>query len=501
MSLSNSLPLLILGSSLVPGLVIFMLREDSHRLRTTLNLVGATAKLALVGVMIWGVFHEQLYETRWTLAPGLDLVLHADALSVLFVSLSTLLWLVTTVYAIGYLEDAPHRSRFFGFFSLCVTATVGLALAGNLFTFVIFYELLTLATYPLVAHKGTPASVRGARIYLAYTLAGGMLLLIGAVWLRTIAGPLDFVQGGVLADIDNLDAWSLRWIFMLLIVGLGVKAALVPLHGWLPQAMVAPAPVSALLHAVAVVKAGAFGIVRVVYDVFGVEFAASLGVLSVLGVMAAVTIIYGSVKALSQDHLKKRLAYSTVSQVSYIALGTAILGPLATVGGVVHLVHQGVMKITLFFAAGNYAENLGIHRVSEMNGVGRRMPGTTLAFTVAALGMIGIPPAAGFVSKWYLGLGALEAGVAHWVLPVLIASSLLNAAYFLPILYRAWFRPLPTVWPAEQPRSGRWEMSGALLWPPVITAVLALAAGLFAAAPYSPLEWAVLIAAREYRYD
>lgn len=499
MNLSNSLPLLILGSSLVPGLVIFLLREDSHRLRTTLNLVGATAKLALAGVMIWGVFHEQLYETRWALAPGLDLVLHADALSVLFVGLSTLLWLVTTVYAIGYLENAPHRSRFFGFFSLCVTATVGLAMAGNLFTFVIFYELLTLATYPLVAHKGTPAAVRGARIYLAYTLAGGMLLLIGAVWLRTIAGPLDFVQGGVLADIDNLDAWSLRWIFMLLIVGLGVKAALVPLHGWLPQAMVAPAPVSALLHAVAVVKAGAFGIVRVVYDVFGVEFAASLGVLSVLGVMAAVTIIYGSVKALSQDHLKKRLAYSTVSQVSYIALGTAILGPLATVGGVVHLVHQGVMKITLFFAAGNYAENLGIHRVSEMNGVGRRMPGTTLAFTVAALGMIGIPPAAGFVSKWYLGLGALEAGVAHWVLPVLIASSLLNAAYFLPILYRAWFRPPPTVWPAEQPRSGRWEMPGALLWPPVVTAVLALAAGLFAAAPYSPLEWAELIAAREYR--
>jgi multicomponent Na+:H+ antiporter subunit D len=188
-----------------------------------------------------------------------------------------------------------------------------------------------------------------------------------------------------------------------------------------------------------------------------------------------------------------------VSQVSYIALGTAILGPLATVGGVVHLVHQGVMKITLFFAAGNYAENLGIHRVSEMNGVGRRMPGTTLAFTVGALGMIGIPPVAGFVSKWYLGLGALEAEVGLWVLPVLIASSLLNAAYFLPILYRAWFRYPPTVWPAEQPRSGRLEMSGALLWPPVITAVLALAAGLFAAAPYSPLEWAELIAVREYR--
>ncbi len=238
----------------------------------------------LVGVMIWGVFHEQIYETRWTLAPGLDLVLHADALSVLFVTLSTVLWLVTTVYAIGYLENAPHRSRFFGFFSLCVTATVGLALAGNLFTFVIFYELLTLATYPLVAHKGTPEAVRGARIYLTYTLAGGVLLLVGAVWLRTLAGPLDFAQGGILADIAGLDPATLSWIFLLLIAGLGVKAALVPLHGWLPQAMVAPAPVSALLHAVAVVKAGAFGIVRVVYDVYGVEFAASLGLLPPLGV-------------------------------------------------------------------------------------------------------------------------------------------------------------------------------------------------------------------------
>jgi multicomponent Na+:H+ antiporter subunit D len=215
--------------------------------------------------------------------------------------------------------------------------------------------------------------------------------------------------------------------------------------------------------------------------------------------VAAVTIIYGSVRALSQDHLKKRLAYSTVSQVSYIALGTAIVGPLATIGGMVHLGHQGLMKITLFFAAGNYAETLGIHKVSEMNGVGRRMPGTTLAFTIGALGMIGIPPVAGFVSKWYLGLGAVEVGAAAWVMPVLIASSLLNAAYFLPILYRVWFRESAREWPVHPRHSGRLETHAFLLWPPVITAALALAAGLFAAAPYSPLEWAEIIAAREYR--
>lgn len=500
MTSGSWLPVLIVLSSLIPGLVIFLLPEKEHRTRTTLNLIGAVIKLLFVGMMIWGVFHGSTYESRLTIAPGLDLVLHTDELSVLFVTLSSVLWLVTTIYAIGYLEGAPHRSRFFGFFSLCVTATVGLALAGNLFTFVVFYEILTLATYPLVAHKGSPEAVRGARIYLAYTLTGGMFLLIGAIWLRTLAGPLEFAQGGILADIPGLDPSTLGWIFLLLMIGLGVKAALVPLHGWLPQAMVAPAPVSALLHAVAVVKAGAFGIVRVVYDVYGVEFADSLNLLGPLAVAASVTIIYGSVRALSQDHLKKRLAFSTVSQVSYIALGTAIVGPIATIGGMVHLVHQGLMKITLFFAAGNYAETLGIHKVSEMNGVGWRMPGTTIAFTIGALGMIGIPPVAGFISKWYIGLGAVEAQAAHWVMPVLIGSSLLNAAYFLPILYRAWFGR-ETVAPRTGPMGnlkGR-ETHAFLYWPPVITAILALAAGLFAYAPYSPLEWAQLIATREYR--
>ena len=492
------LPVLVVASSLLPGLVIFFLREGSHRLRTVLNLLGAILKLVLVGILVWGVFHEHTYESRWTLAPGLDLVLHADTLSVLFVTLSTVLWLVTTVYAIGYLENAPHRSRFFGFFSLCVSATVGLALAGNLFTFVIFFELLTLVTYPLVAHRGTPEAVRGARIYLAYTLGGGMLLLIGTVWLHVLAGPTAFVEGGILSSLPAEYHPQLKIIFLLLIMGLGVKAALVPLHGWLPRAMVAPAPVSALLHAVAVVKAGAFGIVRVVYDVYGVNFTDQLGLLTGLGIAAAITIVYGSLMALFQDNLKKRLAYSTVSQVSYIALGTAILGPIGTIGGIVHLVHQGIMKITLFFTAGNYAETLGIHKISEMNGVGRRMPATTLAFTVAALGMIGVPPVAGFVSKWYLGLGALEAGMASWVMPVLITSSVLNAAYFLPVLYRAWFREPGPAWPAEHIPAARFETSAALLWPPVVTAMLALAAGVFAAAPYSPLEWATLIAHREY---
>jgi multicomponent Na+:H+ antiporter subunit D len=269
------------------------------------------------------------------------------------------------------------------------------------------------------------------------------------------------------------------------------------LHGWLPKAMVAPAPVSALLHAVAVVKAGAFGIARVVYDVYGVEFSATLNVLWPLAILASFTILYGSIRALFQDGLKKRLAYSTVSQVSYIALGIATFGPIATVGGVVHLVHQGIMKITLFFCAGNLAETLNIHRISEMQGVGRRMPWTMAAFTVGALGMIGVPPIAGFISKWYLANGALSAN-QDWVLWVLAASSLLNAAYFLPIVYIAWFKEPAGPW-QEGHTHAKYETPPSLLIPPLITAAAALLFGLLAAATVSPLNWAELIAAREYR--
>lgn len=494
---SALLPLAILLSSLVPGLIIFALPEERHLTRTVLNLAGAFSKLSLVGVLFLGVFAGQEFEFRLPLLPGMDLVLHVDALSLLFLVLSAFLWFVTTIYAIGYLEDSPHRSRFFGFFSLCVSATTGIAMAGDLVSFVIFYEILTVTTYPLVVHRGTPEALRAGRIYLTYTLCGGALLLVATVWLRALAGPLDFVATGTLSVLDPSLHPTLKLIFVLLIAALGVKAALVPLHPWLPVAMVAPAPVSALLHAVAVVKAGAFGIMRVVYDVFGIEFAASLGLLKPLAAVAAVTILYGSLRALAQDDLKRRLAYSTVSQVSYIILGIAVVGPLATIGGLVHLVHQGMMKITLFFCAGNLAETLGIHKISEMAGVGRRMPWSMAAFTIAALGMIGVPPTVGFVSKWYLALGSLEAH-QPWVLLVLVISTLLNAAYFLPILYSAWFGTPPHAWPHEHLGSDRRETTWALLLPPLLTALLVVLLGLFASAPFSPLQWVKLIAAREY---
>ncbi len=488
------LPLAILSTSLFTGVAIFCLGEERHTARTLLNLTGAVLKLGLVGIVLLGVARDHAYETRLPFLPGIDLVLRADALSLLFVSLSAALWLLTTIYAIGYLEGAPHRSRFFGFFSLCVAATMGIALAGNLPTFFLFYELLTISTYPLVVHRGTPEALRGGACYLRYALAGGALLLLGIAWLHGIAGPVEFRARGALDAVKNSHQTHLVAIFALLIAGLGVKAALIPFHRWLPVAMVAPAPVSALLHAVAVVKAGAFGIVRVVYDVYGVELADRLGVMSPLVALACATILWGSWRALGENNLKRRLAYSTVSQVSYITLGVATFGPVGTIGGLAHLVHQGLMKITLFFCAGNVAEAHGVHYVSELRGIGRRMPWTMAAFSVGALGMIGVPPVAGFISKWYLGLGAIEAH-EFWVLGVLMLSSLLNAAYFLPILYAAWFAGPPAI---EAEESGRRELSAMLLVPTVLAAILSLAAGLFAATPYSPLAWAELIAAREY---
>ncbi|MCE9672106.1 monovalent cation/H+ antiporter subunit D family protein [Myxococcus stipitatus] len=488
------LPMAVLLSSLLPGLVIFLLAEEQRVPRTLLNLTAAVTKLLLTAAMAWGVFHGRRYETRVTFLPNADLVLRADTFSLLFITLSAVLWFVTTIYAVGYLEGTPHRSRFFGFFSLCVASTMGIAMAGNLVTFFLFYEMLTLSTYPLVIHRGTPEALRAGNVYLRYTLSGATLLLAGVALLYTLAGSVEFTEGGALDGVAGRHV-ELTVAFALLIGGLAVKAALVPFHGWLPVAMVAPAPVSALLHAVAVVKAGAFGITRVIYDVFGVYLVHDLGVLHPLAVVAAVTILYGSLRALQQGDLKRRLAYSTVSQVAYIVVGVSIFGSVSTIGGLVHLVHQGLMKITLFFCAGNLAEELHVHRVTELRGVGRRMPLTMAAFTVGALGMIGIPPVAGFITKWYLGIGALEAR-EPWLVAVLLMSTLLNAGYFLPILYTAWFQSPVEPW---APKARRWEVGPALLLPTVATALLSLAAGLFAGAELSPLGWTKLITEREFR--
>lgn len=496
----------LLATSLVPAGIIFLLPEAAERSRRTINMVGAIAKVGLVGVLVVGVFSGREYEWRAPFLPGIDLVLRADPVPLLFVLLSALLWLTTTMYAIGYLSEDTHRSRFFGFFSLCVAASVGIALAGNLVTLLIFYELLTVTTYPLIVHQGHDRARAGGRIYLLYAVTGGAVVLVGVVWLQTIAGTVAFRETAQLATLLPEHRGALTAIFVLLVGGFGVKAAIVPLHVWLPHAMVAPAPVSALLHAVAVVKAGAYAIVRVIHDLYGAGLAAELGVLVPLTVAAAVTIVYGSLLALVQQDLKRRLAYSTVSQLSYILLGVSVVGLTSVTGGVAHLVHQGVMKVTLFYCAGIFASSLGVTRVDQMRGLGRRQPLTMAAFTVAALGMIGVPPTVGFITKWHLGLGAVEAG-QPWVIGVLIVSTVLNAAYFLPVIARAWLaapeEELDRPFGVEQParRVGpfrtpviRLEADPWVLLPTLATATSVVVLGVLAGAPLSPISWAADIA-------
>ncbi|WP_111415558.1 proton-conducting transporter membrane subunit [Billgrantia lactosivorans] len=490
------LPVFTLATSLLVAPLILLLPERAGRARAVVNLAAAVLKLLLVALLVLGFYQGRDYTFGFTVVEGVSFLLQVDALGLMFAGLSSLLWLATTVYAIGYLEDSPNRKRFFGFFSLCVASTVGIALAGNLFTFLLFYELLTLSTYPLVVHRGHDKALAAGKVYLRYTLTGGLVLLLGVVALHALVGDVAFGQRERLADLGPEAHPMLSVLFLVLLLGLGVKAALVPLHGWLPRAMVAPAPVSALLHAVAVVKAGAFGIVRLVYDVYGISLVHELGLLTLLSVVATVTILYGSVKALSQQELKPRLAYSTVSQVSYIVLGISLFGPFGTIAGLVHLMHQGLMKVTLFYCAGNYAEELGIHRIEDLDGAGRRMPLTSMAFTVGALGMIGLPPIAGFITKWYLGMGAVQAGMP-WVIGVIATSSLLNAAYFLPILHRLWFRQGRGRWPEER-RLGRYETSAWLLLPTAATALFSILVGLLAGVPFSPLDLATFMATKEY---
>lgn len=498
----NYIPLIMLALSFGAAAMTFPLKESSTRLRAWVNLLPAALKVLLIVAMVPAVVGAGARpEIAMPFLPGIDLVLRVDPMSVFFAGLSALLWLLTTVYALGYLKGTPNQSRFFGFFSLCVTATVGISFSGNLITFLVFYELLTLVTYPLVAHWGNKKSLRAARIYLRYALSGGLAVLVGVVWLTIAAGPVDFADGGAehVTEFAAQNPGAAAAIFALLVGGMGVKAAIVPLHGWLPLAMVAPAPVSALLHAVAVVKAGVFGIVRVTDDVYGVETAQQLGVLTPLLVLAAITVIYGSYQALRQQDLKPRLAYSTVSQVSYVVLGITMFSLAGTAGGVAHLVHQGIMKITLFFCAGLFADTIGAHSIRDLRGAGRRMPWTSAAFTVGAFGMIGLPPTAGFVSKWQLGIGALDS--PHpWVLAVLVISSVLNAAYFLPVVYSLWFHEPDTAeTPGADPVPGaahpaRVAEPPSLLVPALLTAVATLAVGVAAQLTFAPLEIARYIA-------
>lgn len=421
----------------VPLILVFHRRPN---LREAWTVLAAIAKFGIVASMIPGGLAGQVYVTDLgAFLPGIRFMLRADSLGLLFGMVASILWIATSLFSIGYMRglDEHGQTRYFAAFAASLSATIGIAFAGNLVVLFVFYEILTVATYPLVAHDETAAARAAGRKYLAYTFGGGVAVLAGAVVVFWISGTTAFAAGGI-PELFGSDPVFARLAFALLVAGFGVKAALMPLHSWLPDAMIAPTPVSALLHAVAVVKSGVFGIARVVLDVFGPELMRDLGVGLPLAAVAAFTLVTASIIALRQDNLKRRLAFSTVSQLSYIVLGLAVLTPISIAGGLLHIPAHAFMKITLFFCAGAIHVETHTDYISNMGGIGKRMPLTMGAFAVGAAGMAGIPLLAGFVSKYFMLIGTVSSGNLVFTAALLV-SGILNIAYFWPVVYTAFF--------------------------------------------------------------
>ena len=466
-------PLLAVAVAGLAALAVLLL-NNREKLRDIVSPLAALAMFAIVvsmapTVLAGGTIDLRLFE----ILPGIDFAFRADALGMVFATVSSLLWIVAAIYSIGYMRHLKEhaQTRFFACFAASLAAAVGGAFAANLFTLVIFYELLSLVTYPLVYHHEDDEGWTGSRKYLVYLMGASKSVLLAALALTYhIAGSLDFVAGGLLAGVDA-SAALLTVVYFCYLFGFA-KAAVMPMHAWLPAAMVAPTPVSALLHAVAVVKMGVFCVLRVVFHVFGAGLVDGLGLGIATAYLVSFTILMASVYALTRDDLKARLAYSTVSQLSYIVLGAVLLSPVAMVGGIIHIAAHAFSKITLFFCAGSIYCASGKRNISDMAGIGRRLPWTMGAFFVASLSMIGMPPTAGFVSKWYLARGSVEAGEIAFLI-VLLVSSVLNAAYFLPVSYVAFFQTEAL----ESPATVR-EIPMVTI-PLVATAILSVSMGIF----------------------
>jgi multicomponent Na+:H+ antiporter subunit D len=421
------------------GAVLIGLTGHSPNVREAITLITAGSLFLLVSQLL----PDLLQGGRpgfviLTPVPDLPLALEVEPLGMLFALIASFLWIVTSIYSIGYMRGHHelHQTRFYVCFAIAIASAMGVAFAGNMFTLFVFYETLTLSTYPLVTHSGTEEAKRAGRLYLGLLLFTSIgLQLVAIIWTWVLAGTLDFTRGGILEGKASSTIISI--LFVLYILGIG-KAALMPLHRWLPAAMVAPTPVSALLHAVAVVKAGVFTILKVCVYIFGLDLLSQVGSRPWILYLAGITIVVASLIAMTKDNLKARLAYSTISQLSYVILGALLANAWGVIGSGMHIAMHAFGKITLFFGAGAIMVAAHKTQISEMDGIGRAMPVTMLAFLIGCLSVIGLPPMGGMWSKWYLALGTLEAQQIP-LLGVLLLSTLLNIAYLLPIPVRAFF--------------------------------------------------------------
>lgn len=432
---------LIILSIVLPIIASFLiiLTDKSPNLREAVTLITATIIAAItitLGSRVLAGERPELFITE--VFPGIRINFVIEPLGMLFALVAGTLWLVTSIYAIGYMRGhhEKNQTRFYASFALAISSALAAAYSGNMFTLFLCYEILTVSTYPLVTHAGTPEARKSGRTYLGILLGTSIGLQLLAILITyAVTGTLDFRDGGILAGkLDPTYAWLLYALF---VFGVG-KAAVMPFHRWLPAAMVAPTPVSALLHAVAVVKAGVFTILKVTVYIFGADFITTSGANDWLVWFAALTILLSSLIAMTKDNLKARLAYSTISQLSYIVLGALIATKLSIIGASMHITMHAFAKITLFFAAGAIMVAAHKKEISQMRGLGKAMPLTFTAFTIGTLSIIGLPPFGGMWSKWYLALGTVQA--EEWVLlSVFMISSLLNIAYLLPISIRAFF--------------------------------------------------------------
>lgn len=475
MTIIDCRPFLAVAVSMLAAFLVAITGEKRPNLRETWSTIASVVKFGIILSMLPAVFEGNVYEyTLCQITDTIGLTLRTDPAGMIFATLASMLWIPVNFYSMGYMRcnQEGEQTGYFAAFAICISSCMGIAMASNLLTFFFFYELLTLASYPLVLHHRNQEALMAARKYLIYTLVSGQLFLAGVVAIYCITGTMDFKAGGFITS-DMAPTWVIQAVFVLMIMAGSVKAAVMPLHGWLPAAMVAPTPVSALLHAVAVVKTGVFAVLRIIGFVFGPKLLAEIGTVDYLAWAAAITILVSSLMALRQDHLKRRLAFSTIGQLSYIVLGAALISPLSIKGAYLHLVAHAVMKITLFMCAGLIIARTHRNAISDLQGIAKKLPYTMACFTIASLGIAGIPFFVGFISKWHLALGALQAGKPLYIL-VWVASALLAAGYLLPVVQMAYFREDPK---AELRKYGQHYNS--MLIPICVTAALSVILGIW----------------------
>ncbi len=456
--------------------VLILASGKYPNLRESWTFVAAIIQFGLVISMLPIILdHKVVIYPVIEILPHLPIVFKVDAFGMLFAITAASLWILVSSYSVGYMRSlAEHaQTRYYFCFAIALASAVGIAFSSNLITLFAFYELLTISTYPLVIHIETPEAMSAGKKYLAYLMTAGVSLLFSILVVYHYTGTTAFSFTGI-AGMDKIPKTILVILFVTFMIGCA-KAAFMPLHAWLPAAMIAPTPVSALLHAVAVVTAGVFTATRVTLYVYGVDLMRASGLWLYTAYFVSITIILASIYALMQDNLKKRLAYSTVSQLSYILLGAVLVTQHGITGGMLHMPYHAIMKITLFMCAGALIVTAKKENISEMNGIGRQMPITMLAFTVAALGMVGMPPVGGYVTKWFLLLGAAEMH-SMILVAVLLVSAVLNAAYFFPVVYVAFFKK-----PDHELRYREAPLT--MLVPIVVTAILSIVIGVWPDAP------------------